>query len=145
MDRGVLLTVSFMQSMATGGHARLVAIADVPGNQSIAELIELYLDAMVIDVNRDPDEWLASLNTVTQYTDTSLWWLHYFLAPIPGWRWPRPISSSALVCRAGSGTLQSIFFKVFWPAQERNSGYVSRVIKIRSPNNGSVLFSRPKI
>lgn len=67
-----------------------VAIADVPGNHFIEELQELYPEAKVVDVNRDPVKWWASLENVIN--KASPWWLHYFLLPMPGWRWfPRAI------------------------------------------------------
>ena len=62
-----------------------VAIADAPGNQFILELQELYPDAKVIDVNRDLAKWSVSHDSIIQHT--SSWWLRYFLAPMPGWRW----------------------------------------------------------
>lgn len=62
-----------------------VAIADVPGNHFIEELMELYPEAKVVDVKRDPVKWWASLQNVV--SKASPWWLHYYLLPMPGWRW----------------------------------------------------------
>lgn len=73
----------FMKKLADVARG-FVAIADVPGNQFILELTELYPNAKVIDVNRDLAKWSASHDSIVQHT--SSWWLR-FLAPMPGWRW----------------------------------------------------------
>ena len=62
-----------------------VAIADTPGAHFIEELTELYPEAKVIDIHRDPEKWEASFRTITRYTGFK--WLRLFLAPMPGWRW----------------------------------------------------------
>lgn len=73
-----------------------VAIADVPGNHFIPELMELYPDARVVDVNRDPVKWWASLGTVVQNATPK--WLYYFLMPMPGWRW-FPVAIECMIQR----------------------------------------------
>lgn len=49
------------------------------------EMMELYPDAKVVLVRRDPEKWWNSIATLT--SRTTPWWLGAVLAPIPGWRY----------------------------------------------------------
>ncbi|KAK8074219.1 hypothetical protein PG994_005118 [Apiospora phragmitis] len=62
-----------------------VGITDLPGINFIAELRELYPDAKVVLVTRDPERWWQSVGTISK--TTTLWYLPYITAPVPGWRW----------------------------------------------------------
>ncbi|KAI1412524.1 hypothetical protein F5Y13DRAFT_162888 [Hypoxylon sp. FL1857] len=66
---------------ATAGY---VATADLPTVHFIPELRELYPDAKVVLVNRDPVKWWNSV--VALASRATPWWLALALAPIPGWR-----------------------------------------------------------
>lgn len=65
--------------------AGFVAITDVPGNSLIEEFQELYPDARVIVVRRDPERWWKSMKMIAGRVTP--WWLRPLLAPCPGWRW----------------------------------------------------------
>ncbi|KAK6839456.1 hypothetical protein PG995_007272 [Apiospora arundinis] len=65
--------------------AGYVGITDLPGINFIPELQELYPDAKVVLVTRDPEKWWKSVGAITK--STSLWYLPYITAPMPGWRW----------------------------------------------------------
>ena len=75
------LTLKLLREATAG----FVAITDVPGNCFIQELEELYPEAVVIVVNRDKHRWFKSVEMIADVATPR--WLHYFLAPIPGWRW----------------------------------------------------------
>ncbi|KAK7946173.1 uncharacterized protein PG986_010494 [Apiospora aurea] len=62
-----------------------VGITDLPGINFIAELRELYPNAKVVLVTRDPERWWRSLGVLNK--NTTLWYLPYLTAPVPGWRW----------------------------------------------------------
>ena len=49
------------------------------------EMMELYPDARVVLVRRDPAKWWDSVAALTSRTTPS--WLGPVLAPIPGWRY----------------------------------------------------------
>ncbi|OTB08924.1 hypothetical protein M426DRAFT_316224 [Hypoxylon sp. CI-4A] len=66
---------------ATEGFA---ATADLPPSDFIPEMMELYPDAKVVLVGRDPQRWWDSIATLT--ARTTPWWLAAVVAPIPGWR-----------------------------------------------------------
>lgn len=61
-----------------------VGICDLPGNNFIEELVELYPDAKVVAVHRDADRWWKSIELIIKNTTPR--WLKYYLAPVPGWR-----------------------------------------------------------
>ena len=65
--------------------AGFVATADLPPSDFISEMMELYPDAKVVLVRRDPQKWWDSIASVTGRTTP--WWLGIVLAPIPGWRY----------------------------------------------------------
>ncbi|KAL6806999.1 P-loop containing nucleoside triphosphate hydrolase protein [Trichoderma sp. SZMC 28013] len=69
---------------ATAGFA---AVTDVPTNAFIAELVELYPDAKVVLVTRDPDRWFNSMQTLLRDGYGSMSVLKTILWPCPGWRW----------------------------------------------------------
>lgn len=69
---------------ATAGFA---AVTDVPTNAFIAELVELYPDAKVVLVTRDPDRWFNSMQTLLKDGYGSMLVLKAMLWPCPGWRW----------------------------------------------------------
>ncbi|KUI55028.1 hypothetical protein VP1G_02384 [Cytospora mali] len=62
-----------------------VGVTDVPAVDFIPELIELYPDVKVMGVKRDPDAWWKSMGNLNKVS--APWWLPYFLAPMPTWRW----------------------------------------------------------
>ncbi|KAJ0115537.1 hypothetical protein J7T55_010359 [Diaporthe amygdali] len=62
-----------------------VGVTDVPAVDFIGELIELYPEVKVMGVRRDPDAWWKSMGNLNKVS--SPWWLQYFLAPMPTWRW----------------------------------------------------------
>lgn len=65
--------------------AGFVGTADLPPSDFMPEMMELYPDAKVVLVRRDPVRWWNSVATLT--ARTTPWWLGVVLAPIPGWRW----------------------------------------------------------
>lgn len=65
--------------------AGFVGTADLPPSDFMPEMIQLYPEAKVILVKRDPEKWWNSIATLTSRTTPS--WLGFVLAPIPGWRY----------------------------------------------------------
>ncbi|KAI1292594.1 hypothetical protein F5Y03DRAFT_388213 [Xylaria venustula] len=65
--------------------AGFIATADLPPADFMPEMMELYPDAKVVLVNRDPEKWWRSIAALT--TRTTPWWLGVVTAPIPGWRY----------------------------------------------------------
>ncbi|KAI1402636.1 P-loop containing nucleoside triphosphate hydrolase protein [Hypoxylon fuscum] len=65
--------------------AGFVATADLPPADFMPEMMELYPDAKVVLVRRDPVKWWNSLAAVS--SRTAPWWFDYVMAPIPGWRY----------------------------------------------------------
>ena len=65
--------------------AGFVGITDLPGNDFISELQELYPDAEVIVVTRDPERWWKSVEMIMNTTTPP--WLGFLLLPCPTWRW----------------------------------------------------------
>ncbi|KAI1418932.1 P-loop containing nucleoside triphosphate hydrolase protein [Xylaria sp. FL1777] len=65
--------------------AGFVGVADMPTLDFIPELMEIYPEAKVVLVERDPDRWLESLTTVSKATTNP--WLPYLVWVVPGWRW----------------------------------------------------------
>ncbi|KAF2110598.1 P-loop containing nucleoside triphosphate hydrolase protein [Lophiotrema nucula] len=71
--------------------AGFVAITDAPGNCFMPELLELYPDAQVICVHRDPARWWQSWEPVTRTAGQAI--LNLLMAPVPGKRWyPRLVT-----------------------------------------------------
>ena len=70
-----------------------VGTSDMPANQFVAELVELYPEAKVVCVTRDPARWWTSIEKVTGALTP--WWASYMMMPIPGWRWFFPILREA--------------------------------------------------
>jgi hypothetical protein len=71
--------------MVREATAGFVATADLPPSDFMAEMMELYPDAKVILVRRDPEKWWNSVAALT--SRTTPWWLGVAMAPIPGWRY----------------------------------------------------------
>ncbi|EHK20088.1 uncharacterized protein TRIVIDRAFT_155537 [Trichoderma virens Gv29-8] len=67
--------------------AGFVAVTDAPATAFIAELVELYPDAKVVLVTRDPDRWYNSMQTLIKGGIGSMSVLKVILWPCPGWRW----------------------------------------------------------
>ncbi|KAL7941779.1 P-loop containing nucleoside triphosphate hydrolase protein [Trichoderma barbatum] len=68
--------------------AGFVAVTDAPATVFIAELIELYPEAKVVLVTRDPDRWLSSMQSLMKGGGLGSWAvLKVILWPCPGWRW----------------------------------------------------------
>ncbi|RYP49703.1 hypothetical protein DL768_004639 [Monosporascus sp. mg162] len=65
--------------------AGFVGTTDLPTIDFIPELIELYPEAKVVLVGRDPERWARSVEGLFKYAMT--WWLPYAMWPVPGWRW----------------------------------------------------------
>ena len=61
-----------------------VAISDTPGTHFIEELCEIYPNAKVICWRRDPQRWWKSMEQMIKHSMPQ--WLHWYLAPMPGWR-----------------------------------------------------------
>ncbi|KAK8068463.1 NAD dependent epimerase/dehydratase [Apiospora saccharicola] len=64
---------------------KYVGITDLPGIDFLAELRELYPDAKVVLVTRDPQRWWRSVEVLNK--NANFWYLPYLTAPVPGWRW----------------------------------------------------------
>ncbi|KAI0801581.1 P-loop containing nucleoside triphosphate hydrolase protein [Xylaria sp. FL0064] len=65
--------------------AGFVGVADMPPLDFIPELMELYPEAKVVLVERDPDRWFESLMVVSRASNKP--WLPYLVWAVPGWRW----------------------------------------------------------
>jgi hypothetical protein len=65
--------------------AGFVGCTDMPPLDFIPELMDVYPDAKVVLVTRDPEKWLESIRPVAK--NASLWWLQYAMFLVPGWRW----------------------------------------------------------
>ncbi|RYP73164.1 hypothetical protein DL771_003800 [Monosporascus sp. 5C6A] len=65
--------------------AGFVATTDYPTLDFIPELMELYPEARVVLVRRDPERWARSIEEISKHVTT--WWLPYAMWPVPGWRW----------------------------------------------------------
>ncbi|KAH8886195.1 hypothetical protein GQ53DRAFT_809779 [Thozetella sp. PMI_491] len=75
------LTLKLVQEATAG----FVGTADLPPADFMAEMMEVYPDAKVVLVRRDPEKWWNSVATLT--SRTTPWWLGIAMAPIPGWRY----------------------------------------------------------
>ncbi|KAI1246930.1 hypothetical protein MGN70_010815 [Eutypa lata] len=62
-----------------------VGTADLPTIDFVPEMVELYPEAKVVLVGRDPERWAKSVAGIGK--NASLWWLSYVMWPVPGWRW----------------------------------------------------------
>lgn len=71
--------------MVRKATAGFVATADLPPADFIPEMMELYPDAKIVLVRRDPAKWWNSIATLSSRVTPS--WLGIVLAPIPGWRY----------------------------------------------------------
>ncbi|KXJ86204.1 P-loop containing nucleoside triphosphate hydrolase protein [Microdochium bolleyi] len=67
------------------GTRGFVGTTDLPTIDFIPELLELYPDARVVLVKRDPVTWWRSTLEIQKAVE--LWWLKAATYPIPGWRW----------------------------------------------------------
>ncbi|KAK2603199.1 hypothetical protein N8I77_009673 [Diaporthe amygdali] len=65
--------------------AGFVGTADLPPADFIPEMMEVYPNAKVVLVRRDPVKWWNSIAALTSRTTPA--WLGIVLAPIPGWRY----------------------------------------------------------
>ncbi|RYP69181.1 hypothetical protein DL769_005349 [Monosporascus sp. CRB-8-3] len=65
--------------------AGFVGTTDLPTIDFIPELMELYPEARVVLVGRDPGRWARSVEGLGK--NVMLWWLPYAMLPVPGWRW----------------------------------------------------------
>ncbi|RWA03031.1 hypothetical protein EKO27_g12074 [Xylaria grammica] len=75
------LTLKLLREVTAG----FVGVADMPPLDFIPELMELYPEAKVVLVERDPDRWLESLMVVSKASNKP--WLPYLVWVVPGWRW----------------------------------------------------------
>ncbi|KAL5095546.1 hypothetical protein Trisim1_000317 [Trichoderma cf. simile WF8] len=62
-----------------------VVTSDIPFFSFVPELCELYPDAQVIYVKRDPKTWWKSMGAVASNAQTKF--LSILFWPVPGWRW----------------------------------------------------------
>ncbi|XXH02581.1 hypothetical protein Hte_008958 [Hypoxylon texense] len=85
-------TLKLVQKATAG----FVGTADLPPSDFMPEMMELYPDAKVVLVRRDPVKWWNSISTLT--TRTTPWWLGAVVAPIPGWRYIPTFAS--VYCRS---------------------------------------------
>ncbi|UKZ93410.1 uncharacterized protein TrAFT101_008324 [Trichoderma asperellum] len=69
--------------------AGFVAVTDNPAICFVTELAELYPDAKVVLVERDPDRWWSSIMTLTKQGSVNGSWRLFttLLWPCPTWRW----------------------------------------------------------
>ncbi|KAG8169520.1 hypothetical protein KVR01_000265 [Diaporthe batatas] len=81
-NRGDTETTLKLVRKATAGF---VATADLPPSDFMPEMMQVYPDAKVILVKRDPVKWWNSISALTSRATPS--WLGIALAPIPGWRY----------------------------------------------------------
>ncbi|KJZ72076.1 hypothetical protein HIM_08531 [Hirsutella minnesotensis 3608] len=65
--------------------AGFLGVTDTPASSFVPELLELYPDAKVVLVTRDPKKWLQSFDPLLKAC--SPWWVHVLLWPCPGLRW----------------------------------------------------------
>ncbi|KAI1173320.1 hypothetical protein F4777DRAFT_558436 [Nemania sp. FL0916] len=86
------LTLKLVQKATAG----FVATADLPPSDFMPEMMQLYPDAKVVLVRRDPEKWWNSVATLT--SRTTPWWLSVAVAPIPGWRYIPKFAS--VYCRS---------------------------------------------
>lgn len=86
------LTLKLVQKATAG----FVATADLPTSDFMPEMMQLYPDAKVILVRRDPERWWNSIAALT--SRTTPWWLSVAVAPIPGWRYIPTFAS--VYCRS---------------------------------------------
>ncbi|KAI0202710.1 hypothetical protein F4808DRAFT_421080 [Astrocystis sublimbata] len=86
------LTLKLVQKATAG----FVGAADLPTSDFMPEMMELYPDAKVVLVGRDPEKWWNSVAALV--SRTTPWWLSVVVAPIPGWRYI-PIFAS-VYCRS---------------------------------------------
>ncbi|PGH18580.1 hypothetical protein AJ79_00359 [Helicocarpus griseus UAMH5409] len=73
-------TLKHLRNLTAG----FVAVADGPPIHFIPELLELYPDAKVVLVRRDPQRWWASF--MGPVNKGKPWWYGIIFLPIPGWR-----------------------------------------------------------
>lgn len=69
---------------ATAGFA---GATDIPATMFLAELVELYPDAKVVLVTRDPARWFRSMEPIMRSVSVNPWILRVVLWPCPTWRW----------------------------------------------------------
>ncbi|KAI0111229.1 P-loop containing nucleoside triphosphate hydrolase protein [Nemania sp. FL0031] len=74
-----------MMSLLREVTAGFIGVADLPPLDFLPELMELYPEAKVVLVERDPARWFESLMVVSRASTKP--WLPYFIWVVPGWRW----------------------------------------------------------
>lgn len=67
--------------------AGFVALTDAPTTMFIEELIELYPDAKVVNVVRDPDQWYKSVEPLVNQNELPRWAISILTFWCPTWRW----------------------------------------------------------
>lgn len=67
-----------------------VGLTDGPGYCFLDEMLELYPDAKVVLVRRDPERWAKSFDGV--FSAASAWYIPVVTAIRPGTRWVKPIA-----------------------------------------------------
>ncbi|KAH6611582.1 hypothetical protein Trco_001602 [Trichoderma cornu-damae] len=92
--------------------AGFVAVTDAPATAFLAELVELYPDAKVVLVTRDPDRWFSSMQSLIKGgIGESMLLLKVLLWPCPGWRWApvwlRELGKSSALTSVGQGSKAS--------------------------------------
>lgn len=73
--------MKLLKELTTG----FVGVTDTPNFDFIPELVELYPDAKVVLVTRDPERWWTSIGGNLKYAFP--WCLPILTAPMPGLRW----------------------------------------------------------
>lgn len=73
--------MKLLSTITTG----FVGITDSPGSSFVPELQELYPDAKVVLVTRDPQRWVESMGPILNAW--ALWWMSWLVWPCPTWRW----------------------------------------------------------
>jgi len=75
--------------------AGFVGVVDIPPNLVLEELLEIYPEAKVVLVTRDPDKWYKSARPVMA---TGFSWFHHALTCIaPGLRWFPEIANAIIM------------------------------------------------
>jgi len=73
--------MKLLRELTTG----FVGLTDTPNFDFIPELVELYPEAKVVLVTRDPDRWWTSIGGNLKYAFP--WYLPILTAPMPQLRW----------------------------------------------------------
>jgi hypothetical protein len=106
-----------------------VALADLPPSAFIEELLELYPDAKVVLVHRNPQRWWESCQPILK-NDSLL--TRFLYIPLPGLRWYGylgPCYAEWFMTILGPGANPSAGASVLGPGfMDKHAGYIRRVV-----------------